>query len=96
MENEVKMLERHAFSVPRCCCADDEPATIISITPLEESQGFGPMCSAWQVRGSCLLPADYANNDEGTLFVASIHNMVTAWGDMIPPTSSNKTIYNSL
>ena len=77
-------------------CADGEPATIVSIDPLERSAGFGAMCSAWRVRGSCLLPADYADNDEGTLFVASIHSAVTAWGDAIPDISSNKTLYNSL
>ena len=76
--------------------ADGEPATVVSITPLDKARGFGPMCSAWRVRGTCLLPADYADNDEGTLFVASIHKAVTAWGDAIPEVSSNKTIYNSL
>ena len=77
-------------------CADGEPATIVSITPLDEIRGFGPMCSAWRVRGTCLLPADYADNDEGILFVASVHRALTAWGDAIPEVSSNKTIYNSL
>jgi len=76
--------------------ADGEPATIISIEPLEEGEGYGPMCGAWRVRGAGPLPVDYADTPDGTLLSATVAGIQTAWGDDVPAVTANRTLYNTL
>ena len=76
--------------------ADGEPATIVSIAPLEEEEGYGPMCSAWRVRGSAPLPKDYADSPDGTPLSATVAGIQTAWGDAVPSLTANRTLYNTL
>jgi hypothetical protein len=68
----------------------------VSIDALDKDAGYGAMCSAWRVRGSGPLPDDYAYSADGTVLIATVSGIQTAWGDDVPALTSNRTLYNAL
>ena len=79
-----------------CVSAGYENSTIFSIKELNATAGYGPMCSGWRVSGAGPLPDDYAFAIDGTLLSATVEGVQTAWGDLVPAATANKTIYNAL
>lgn len=69
---------------------------VLSVEDLGIDQGYGPMCSAFQVRGAAPLPDDYVDMTEGTLLSLHIGDMQSVYGAIIPASTANKTLYNDL
>lgn len=68
---------------------------VISIGDIE-SGSYGSMCSAWVVRGAAPLPDYYAYGTEGVLLTTSFSGLETVFGEAVPPTVANKTLFNTL
>ena len=92
-DSEVTCL---SLALNEALSTDGEAASIVSIQAMDASEGFGPLCSAWRIQGTCLLPADYTDTAEGTMLTAGINGVSNAWGVPIPAVTTNKTIYNDL
>ena len=69
---------------------------VLSVDELAESEGFGPMCAGFRVRGAAPLPGDYADLSEGTLLSLTVADVQSVYEELVPSFTANKTIFNSL
>lgn len=77
-------------------CVDDLGGVIIHVEDIDLEEGYGPMCSAFRIKGAAPLPENYVDSSEGTLLSVSVGDLKSVYGDFVPSITANKTLFNSL